>query len=76
MATTLTSRGKFQLGNGIVADYGDFNSTDTSTTTLSVSGGYIIAALFFDAQNNLCGDAGTTNTVTLSAKALSGFVTS
>lgn len=76
MATTITPRGKLFLGPGMVLDYGDFSSTDTTAATLSVSGGYVITAMFFDANGNLCGSAGTTATVVLSSKTLTGSVTS
>lgn len=76
MATTLTPRGKVVLGNGLVMDYGDWSATDTSTATLSVSGGYVSSVEFWDAAQNPCSNAGTTSTITLSAKALSGSVTS
>jgi hypothetical protein len=76
MATTLTSRGKIVMGNGLVMDYGDWTATDTSTATLSVSGGYVSSVEFWDASQNPCSNAGTTSTITLSAKALSGSVTS
>ena len=59
----------------MVMDYGDFSSTDTTTATLSVSGGYVISVEFFDANGNAL-DTATSSTVTLSAKALSGNVTS
>lgn len=76
MATTLTPRGRCVLGNGMVMDYGDWTATDTSTAVLSVSGGYVLAVSFYDAVQGLCANAGTTSTITLSAKALSGNVTS
>lgn len=76
MATSLTPRGKLVLGNGMVMDYGDWTATDSSTATLSVSGGYISSVEFWDASQNPCSNSGTTSTITLSAKALSGNVTS
>ena len=76
MATTITSRGKAFLCPGIVLEYGDFSSTDTTAVTLSVSGGYVIALMVFDANGNLCGSAGTTTTAPSSALSLSGSVTS
>lgn len=76
MATTITPRGKCYLGPGMVIEYGDFSSTDTTAATLQVSGGYVVTAQFFDGSGNLCGSAGTTATVVLSSKSLSGNVTS
>lgn len=76
MATTITSRGKAFIAPGIVLEYGDFTSTDTTAVTLSVSGGYVIALMVFDANGNLCGSAGTTTTAPSSSLALSGSVTS
>lgn len=76
MATTLTSRGKAYLTPGIVLEYGDFSSTDTTAVTASFSGGYVIALMVFDANGNLCGSAGTTTTAPSSALSLSGSVTS
>ena len=76
MATTLTSRGKAFIAPGIVLEYGDFSSTDTTAVTASFSGGYVIALMVFDANGNLCGSAGTTTTAPSSALALSGSVTS
>ena len=75
MATTITSRGKQYLGSGIVLEYGDFSSTDTTAVSLSISGGYVLAVMVFDANGNLCGSAGTTTTAPSSALALTGSVT-
>ena len=76
MATTITSRGKAFLCPGIVLEYGDFSSTDTTPVTASFSGGYVIALMVFDANGNLCGSAGTTTTAPSSSLSLSGSVTS
>lgn len=76
MATTITSRGKVYLGPSMMLEYGDFSSTDTTAATLQVSGGAVITSMFFDGSGNLCGSAGTTATVVLSSKSLSGNVTS
>jgi len=76
MATVATPRGKLYLGPTIVMDYGDFSSTDTTAVTVSISGGYVIAVMVFDANGNLCGSAGTTTTAPNSALSLSGSVTS
>lgn len=76
MATSFTARGRILFGNGMVMDYGDWTATDTSTATLSVSGGYVQSVEFYDASQNPCSNAGTASTITLSAKALSGSVTS
>lgn len=76
MATSFTSRGKCVLGNGMVLDYGDWTATDTTAATLSVSGGYVQSVEFYDASQNPCANAGTATTMTLSAKTLSGNVTS
>ena len=75
MATTLTPRGKCVLGNGMVLDYGDYATDGSTTVTLSVSGGYIQSVEFYDANQNALGTS-TSPSVTLSAKALSGNVTS
>lgn len=75
MATVITSRGKSYLSPNMVLEFGDFSSTDTTAATLSVSGGSVITAQFFDANGNLCGSAGTTATVVLSSKTLTGSVT-
>jgi hypothetical protein len=76
MATTLTSRGKAFISPGIILEYGDFSSTDTTAVTVSFSGGYVIALMVFDTNGNLCGSAGTSSTAPSSALALSGSVTS
>ena len=75
MATTITPRGKCMLGNGMVLDYGDYSTDGSTTVTLSVSGGYIQSVEFYDANQNAL-STGTSPSVTLSAKALSGNVTS
>ena len=75
MATTITSRGKAFIAPGIVLEYGDFTSTDTTAATLSVSGGYVIALMVFDVNGNLCGSAGTTTTAPSSALTTTGSVT-
>lgn len=67
MATTLTSRGKQYLGPGMVLEYGDYSTDGSTTATVSVSGGYVVAIEFFDAAQNPLTTA-TSNTVTLSAK--------
>lgn len=71
MATTMTPRGKMPLGPGLTLDYGEWSCTDNSTLTVTMAGGLIIGAWFFNANQNLCCNAGTTETVTLSAKSLS-----
>lgn len=76
MATVLTPRGSLLLGPGFKIDFGDYSCTDTSTTTLRVSGGYVIATGFYDGNQNPCCNAGTASTVTLSARSTSGPVTS
>jgi len=76
MATTITSRGKVYLGPTMVLEYGDFSSTDTTAVSLSISGGYVIALMVFDANGNLCGSAGTTTTAPSSSLSLTGSVTS
>jgi hypothetical protein len=76
MATSATNRGKLYLGPAMVLDYGDFTSTDTTAVTVSVSGGYVVAVMVFDANGNLCGSAGTTTTAPSSSLSLSGSVTS
>lgn len=76
MATTLTSRGKAYLTPGIVLEYGDFTSTDTTPVTAAFSGGYVIALMVFDTNGNLCASAGTTTTAPSSSLSLSGSVTS
>jgi hypothetical protein len=75
MATTLTPRGQARLGAGMVMDYGDYSTDGSTTATLSVSGGYVITAQFMDANQNPL-DALSSPAVALSAKALSGSVTS
>ena len=75
MATVITPRGKSYLAPNMVLEFGDFSSTDTSTATLNVSGGYVISIEFFDANANSLSTA-TSSTVTLSSKTLSGSVTS
>jgi hypothetical protein len=75
MATTLTPRGKCVLGNGMVMDYGDYVTDGSTTATLSVSGGYVQSVSFFDNNQNAL-DALSSPAVALSAKALSGNVTS
>lgn len=75
MATTLTPRGKIFYANGMVEDYGDYATDGSTTATLSVSGGEIVSVIFSDANENILTTA-TSNTVTLSAKSLSGSVTS
>lgn len=64
------------LGPGFIADFGDYTNTDTATGTLQVSGGYVVAALFFDNNGNALDANSATSTVTLSAKTTSGAVTS
>lgn len=76
MATTITSRGRAPLTAGFVLDYGDFSSTDTTAVTYSVSGGYVVCLMVFDANGNLCASAGTTATAPSSGASLSGSVTS
>jgi hypothetical protein len=76
MATTITSRGKAYIAPGMVLEYGDFSSTDTTAVTLSISGGYVIGLMIFDSNGNLCGSAGTTTTAPSSSLSLSGSVTS
>jgi len=71
MATSLTPRGKVFIGPGVTLDYGEWTATDTSTTTLTMAGGLIIATGFYDANQNPACNAGTGSTVTLSAKSLS-----
>jgi hypothetical protein len=71
MAVTMTPRGKAMLGAGLTLDYGDYAATDGTATTLTMAGGLVVAAMFFDGQQGLCANAGTTSTVTLSAKATS-----
>jgi hypothetical protein len=60
----------------MVLDYGDWTATDTTAATFSVSGGYVQSVEFYDASQNPCANAGTASTMTLSAKSLSGNVTS
>ena len=76
MATSITPRGKAYLTPGLVLEYGDFTSTDTTAVTYNVSGGYVVALMVFDANGNLCGSAGTTTTAPSSSLSLSGSVTS
>jgi hypothetical protein len=71
MATSYTPQGRAVLGPGLAIDYGVWSCTDTSTMTITVAGGLILAAAFYDANQNLCCNAGTTITATLSAKSLS-----
>ena len=75
MATTITSRGKVFLGPTMVMEYGDFTSTDTTAVSLSISGGYVLCVMVFDANGNLCGSAGTTTTAPSSSLTLTGSVT-
>lgn len=75
MATTLTPRGRIVLGNGMVLDYGDYATDGSTTATVSVSGGYVQSVEFYDANQNGLGTS-TSPSATLSAKALSGNVTS
>ena len=71
MATSITPRGKVYLGPGLALDYGEWAATDTSPATVTMAGGLILAAMFYDTNQNLCCNAGTTITATLSAKSLS-----
>ena len=64
------------LTPGFAVEYGDWGATDTSTATLSVSGGYVLGSGFYDGNQNPCCNAGTGSTVTLSARSTSGAVTS
>ena len=77
MATTLTPRGKVSvLGNGMVLDYGDYATDGSTTVTLSVSGGYIQSVEFYDANPERSRNFNQSVCDFLSAKALSGNVTS
>lgn len=75
MATTLTPRGRTHFGATMVMDYGDYATDGSTTATVNVSGGYVIAIGFCDANQNPL-DAGSTPSATLSSKTLSGSVTS
>lgn len=75
MATSMTSRGRVNLGAGFVKEFGDWSATDTTAMNFSVSGGYVASIDFYDANQNPCSNAGTGSTVTLSAKSTSGSVT-
>lgn len=75
MATSLTYQGRQYIGAGVALDYGIWTATDTSTATITVAGGNIIATGFYDASQNPACNAGTGSTVTLSAKSLSSGIT-
>ena len=75
MATTITPRGQIRLGPGFAMDYGDYSTDGSTTLTLNFSGGYIISIQFMDASQNPL-DGASTPATALSAKSLSGNVTS
>ena len=64
------------MGPGMSVTYGTWSATDTSTATLSVPGGFVIGVAFYDNNDNICANAGTASTVTLSAIATgNGYTT-
>ena len=75
MATTITPRMKCPLGGGLVIEAGDYNTDGSTTLTLNFSGGYIISIQFMDANQNPL-DGASTPATALSAKSLTGSVTS
>lgn len=75
MATTFTPRGKIYMAPNMCLDFGDYNTDGSTVATLSVSGGYVQSVEFYDANQNPLG-AGTTPAYVLSAKTLTGAVTS
>lgn len=66
MAYTINMRHKIPLAAGIVMIVGDYSGVNADTTTLTLPGGFVVAAIFTDANNN------PITTQALSAKALSG----
>ena len=75
MATTITPQGKFYLGPAGSIDYGIWSTDGSTTATITVTSGMVLAAYFTDANQNMSAQAGTTDTATLSAKSTSGGIT-